>query len=446
MRVIIAGAGEVGFHIAKMICGEAHDIYVVDNSKERLNYVQSGIDVFCMEGDAKELKLLRELKAQEADLLVAATSSEETNLLICMLGKKLGAKKTIARISNYEAIGADTKSLYYELGVDTIVSPVELASDEIKRLIHQPAFTDDFEFEGGKLSVFGIAIPPHSPLANKSVIETAHLNPNLSFKPVVLVRDHHTIMVQAKTVIEPNDIVYFISTPESIENVIEICGKTSFNVKNVMILGGSKMGVLTAEVLEKDFNVILIERDKKKAGLIAEHLEKTLVIHADGRDVSILEEESIEDMDAFIAVTGDSETNIMSCLVAKSHGVRKTIADIENIDYINLSHNVGIDTLINKKMIAANEIFKFIRKGKIDAIANLRGVDIEIIEFNITHNAPITTKALREFKFPESTNIAGVIRNGEGIIPFGGFKVQPNDKVIIFTPSGAIPDVEKFFS
>jgi len=297
MRIIIAGAGEVGFHLAKMMSSESQDIYIIDDNEDRLNYVQSHIDVFGVLGNAKDIKILEEVKISSCDLLIAATSSEETNLLVCITGKKLGAKTTIARISNYESIGKNMRSLYEDLGVDSIISPVELASQEIKRLINQSAFTDDFEFDGGKLSVFGIGITRNSILKDKSVIETNYLNPNGAFKPIVLLRDDKTIMVQADTKLFEGDIVYFISTPESIDKVTELCGQECFEIKNIMILGGSAIGVLTAELLEKDFNVILIEEDKKKAGLIAEHLKKTLVINADGTDVTVLEEENIGDND-----------------------------------------------------------------------------------------------------------------------------------------------------
>ena len=445
MRIVIAGAGEVGFHLAKMMSNEAQNIYIVDDSKDRLNYVQSHIDVYGVHGNAKDIHVLKEVKVDSCDLLIAATSSEETNLLVCINGKKLGAKRTIARISNYEEINSEMRQLYTELGVDDIISPVELASKEIKRLIGQSAFTNDYEFEAGKLIVFGISISANSPLKDKSVIDTTYLNPNRSFKPIALLRNEETIMVQGDTVLLENDIVYFISTPDSTDDITKICGQECFEIKNIMILGGSRIGVLTAELLEKKYNVILIEKDKQKAKQIAQRLKKTLVINYDGTDVQALEEESIEDMDAFIAVTGNSETNIISSLVAKSHGVRKTIAGVENIDYINLSHNIGIDTLINKKIIAANNIFKFIRKGEVKAIANLHGVDGEIIEFIVKGGTKITTKPLRQLKIPATTNIAGIIRDKEGFIPFGGFQLREGDKVIVFSHTNAIHEIEKFF-
>lgn len=446
MRIIIAGAGEVGFHLAKMMSKESQNIYIIDEDEDRINYVQAHLDVFCVLGDAKDLNVLKENKISTCDLLIAATSSEEINLLVCITGKKLGAKRTIARINNYEGIGTDMRVFYESLGVDNIISPVELASKEIKHLITQSAFTNEFEFEGGKLSVFGISIHESSPLLNKTVVESAYLNPNRSFKPLVLLRGQETISIEAKTVLLENDIVYFISTPESELELTKLCGREIFEIKNIMILGASRIGVLTAEMLEKKYNVILIEENKQKASKIAEQLSKTLVINADGTDVSVLEEENISEMDAFIAVTGNSETNIISSLIAKSHGVKKTIAGVENMDYINLSHNIGIDTLINKKMIAANNIFKYIRKGEVSAIANFNGVDGEIIEFNVKADTKICSKPIRELKLPKETIIAGVIRNNKGFIPFGGFQLEENDQVIVFTKLKSIPDVEEFFN
>jgi trk system potassium uptake protein TrkA len=254
--------------------------------------------------------------------------------------------------------------------------------EEIVRLVNQSAFTDDYEFEGGKLSVFGISLKIDSPLINKTVTETSYLNQDQDFKPLALLRNRSTIIVNKDTKLELGDIVYFISKPESIETVTKICGQENHKIKNIMILGGSNIGVLAAQILEKNFNLTLIEKDRKIAERVASHLKKTLVINSDGRDVAALEEENIQEMDAFISVTGDSETNIISSLVDKSHGVKKTIARVENIDYINLSQNIGVDTLINKKVITASNIFKYIRKGEVEAIMSLHGTNAEIIEFN----------------------------------------------------------------
>ena len=444
MKIIIAGAGEVGSYIAHMLATEEQDTYLIDNNKKRLDKAQQHNDIIGLEGDAKDVSVLIEAGVKSCDLLIAATSSEETNLLICILGKKLGAKKTISRISNFEEIGKNMRTLYQEIGVDHVISPVEIAAKEIHQLIKHEAFLDNYDFEGGKLSVFSIQLTDCSPLVGSCVLDSKHFHNNLSFKPVSILRNSETIMVQAKTEFQVNDIVYFISTPKGYEEIPLICGQEDFDIKDVMILGASKIGVLTAERLEGKYNVILIEQNEEKANKIALKLKKTLVIHGDGTDVSLLEEQNIEDMDAFIAVTGDSETNIISSLVAKSHGVRKTISGVENVDYIKLSHNIGIDTLINKKVIAANDILKYIRKGEVNAIATLN-LDAEVIEFTVKEGNKITNKPLKDLDLPPMVNIAGVVRDGKGLVPFGEFQLAEGDKAIIFTNDDTIHKIEKFF-
>jgi trk system potassium uptake protein TrkA len=332
------------------------------------------------------------------------------------------------------------------LGIDTLISPVKLAAEEIIRLVKHSVFTDDHEFEKGKLTVFGISIDESSPLRDKSIVESAYLNPDLTFKPIALHRGDQTIIVRSDTVIKCSDIVYFISNRDSIDKVIQVCGKKSFEIKNIMILGGSRIGVLTAELLENDYHVTLVEKNRDLCEKIAGRLKNTLVLNIDARDVEALEEEGLDDMDAFIAVTGDSESNIMSSLVAKNHGVKKTIARVENIDYIHLSQNIGIDTLINKKIIAASNIFKYVRKGDVSAIANLNGVEAEIIQFIVKPDSPVTKLPIYRLGFPKTANISGVVRGDIGFIPFGNFQMRAGDKVVVFCLTKSINKIEKYFA
>ncbi len=445
MKIIITGAGAVGSHLAKLLAGEAKDIYLIDENEDRLQQVASQIDVFTICGDAKSMDVLMEAKVDSCDLLIAVTSSEETNLLVSIIAKKFGTKRTIARINNLDILNNELEKMYNELGVDTLISPVDLVTKEIRLLLKRSVFTDDLEFEGGKLTVFGITIGESSPLVNRTVKESAYLNPNLDFKPIAVHRNEETQIVTGDTLLKYNDIVYFIAPPQCIDTVIKICGRECFEINDVMILGGSNIGMMTAKLIENDYNVTLIERDRQKCEKLAGKLKKTLVINLDARDVESLEKEGLNDMDAFISVTGDSETNIMSCLVAKSHGVRKTIARVENIDYIHLSQAIGIDTLINKKIIAASNIFKYVRRGEVDSIASLHGVDAEVIEFTVRPGSKVTKKPIKKLNFPHNANIAGVIRNGEGFIPFGDFTLQADDKAVVFAATEAIPKVEKFF-
>ena len=445
MKIIIAGAGDLGSHLAKLLSSESHDIYLLDLNEERLNTISSQIDVFTIAGDAKSVEIMEQKLISSCDLLIAVTSSEETNMLICILGKKLGAKRTIARINDVNIIKENKEHFYNELGIDTLISPTYLASLEIQRLVNQSAFTDDIEFDNGKLTVFGISLSENSNLINKTVRESADLNPNLSFKPLALHRDDLTLIVNGETVLKENDIVYFISLKDSIPNIIKLCGKNNFKIKDVMIIGGSRIGINTAELLENDFRVTLVEKDKVTCQQMANTLKKTLIINIDGHDVKMLEEEGLTEIDALISVTADSEMNIMTSLVGKSHGIKKTIARIENFDYINLSQSIGIDTLINKKIIAADNIFKFVRKGNVSLVANLHGTDAEIIEFIVKDGSKITKSPINKLNFPNSSKIAGVIRNGIPIIPFGDFHLKENDKTIVFSLTESIQKIEKFF-
>ena len=445
MKIIIAGAGDLGSHLAKLLSSESHDIYLLDLSEERLNTISSQIDVFTIAGDAKSVEIMEQKLISSCDLLIAVTSSEETNMLICILGKKLGAKRTIARINDVNIIKENKEHFYNELGIDTLISPTYLATLEIQRLVNQSAFTDDIEFDNGKLTVFGISLSENSSLINKTVRESADLNPNLSFKPLALHRDDLTLIVNGETVLKENDIVYFISLKDSIPNIIKLCGKNNFKIKDVMIIGGSRIGINTAELLENDFRVTLVEKDKVTCQQMANTLKETLIINIDGHDVKMLEEEGLTEIDALISVTADSEMNIMTSLVGKSHGIKKTIARIENFDYINLSQSIGIDTLINKKIIAADNIFKFVRKGNVSLVANLHGTDAEIIEFVVKDGSKITKSPINKLNFPNSSKIAGVIRNGIPIIPFGDFHLKENDKTIVFSLTESIQKIEKFF-
>jgi trk system potassium uptake protein TrkA len=445
MKIIIAGAGDVGSHLAKLLSSESHDIYLIDENEERLNIVSSQTDVFTITGDAKSVELMDRKLISSSDLLIAVTSSEETNMLICILGKRLGAKHTIARINDENIVKENKEHFYIDLGIDTLISPTHLATLEIDRLINQAAFTDDIEFENGKLTVFGISLSKNSVLNDKSVRESAELNPNLSFKPLALHRDDFTLMVDGDTVLRENDIVYFISQKESIEVIIKLCGKTNIQINDVMIIGGSKIGLNVASLLEKNHRVTLIEKDKSKCEQIASLLKKTLVININGHDVKTLEEEGLAEMDALISVTANSEMNVMTSLVGKNHGIKKTIARIENFDYINLSQSIGVDTIINKKIIAADNIFKFVRKGNVSSVANLHGTNAEIIEFVVKANTKITKKSINKLNFPPNSNIAGVIRDGIPIIPFGDFQLMENDKTIVFSLTESIKEIEKFF-
>jgi len=447
MKIIIAGAGDVGFHLAKLLSYESHDTYIIDFDGEKLTYINNHLDVITKKGDATSIKLLKEIGIESADLLLAVTESQNTNFTISVIGKSLGAKKTIARIDNPEFLKNDQID-FKDFGVDFMISPEELAADEIKMMLHQSSFNDTVMFENGLFNVMGTTLGYKSPLLDMTVKEARETFSNVDFITIAIKREgiSQTIIPRGDTVYKLDDQVYFSVPHYSIESLYPIVGKKHLNIKNVMILGGSSIGSKTARNLcNENFKVKLIEKEREKSLLLAEELNNTLLINGDGRDIELLEEENIREMDAFVAVTGDSETNIMSCLVAKSKGVKKTIALVENMDYINISQTIGINTLINKKLIAASNIFKHIRKGEILALANLHNIDAEVFEFEVLPNAKVTKKPIKELKFPREAVFGGIIRDGKALMSLGDFQIQAGDRAIVFCLPEAINTVEDLF-
>ena len=446
MKIIIAGAGDVGFHLAKLLSYESQDTYVIDFDRDKLNYINNHLDVITKKGDATSIKLLKEIGIDSADLLLAVTESQNTNFTISVIGKALGVKKTIARISNPEFLSNDIVN-FQHFGVDFMISPEDLAANEIKLLLNQSSFNDTAAFENGVFNVMGTTLGYKSPILGLTVKEAKDKFYLVDFITIAIKREgvSQTIIPRGDTTYKLNDQVYFSVPSYSIDQLYEIIGKEYIDIKNVMILGGSTVGRKAAKKLD-NFRVKLIEKNKEKALQLAEELRHTLVIYGDGRDLELLEEENIREMDAFIAVTGDSETNIMSCLVAKSKGVKKTIALVENMDYISISQTIGIDTLINKKLIAASNIFRHIRKGEILALVNLHNVDAEVFEFEVQKNAKITRKIIKELKIPREAIIGGVIRDGKALMSFGDFQLQSGDKAIVFCLPEAISIVEDLFN
>lgn len=446
MRVIIAGVGNVGFHLAKLLSQEGQDIVLIDQAADKLKMAANQVDAATIKGTATSYSVLEEAGVSEADLLIAVTSSEEINITTAIIAKHLGAKRTIARISNTEFLYKKDKLNLKHLGIDDIISPESLAAREIKRLLKEVAVTDSFDFEKGLLQLIGINIEAKSPLIGKSMIEVAKINPDQSFMTVAILRDNETIIPYGDTKFAENDHVYFVTQPECVEKLLFLSGKKKEGVKSLMILGGSRVGFHAAKILSSKYNVKLIEKDSQKCFELADQLPDAMVINGDGRNVELLEEESINEMDAFIAVTGDSETNIISCLVAKKMGVKKTIAMVENMDYIHLSQSIGVDTMINKKLIAANFIFRHVRQGEIVSITSIHGVDAEILEFEVQENSKITEHQLRNLQFPKSAIIGGVIRDGKGLTTPGNFRFQAKDRVVVLSKPECIKKVESYFS
>ena len=448
MRIIIAGAGEVGFHLAKLLSYESQDIILIDPNRESLKQAETHLDIHVVHGDSTSISVLEEVNVKSAGLFIAVTSSEATNITVCILAKQLGAKRTIARISNAEFIDRKDVVDLSKLGIDELISPGLLAAEEISLLLDQSAFNESYEFDDGALTMIGLQISESSAFVGKTVKKVAEIHPDLNFVPIVLQRygTQFTIIPRGDTVLKKGDQVYFTTIKKGENQIFELTGQVHLDIKNIMILGGSKIGHKTAkDNCAKGFNVKLIENNKEKAFEIADDIPNCLVINGDGRDVDILLEESLENMDAFIAVTGNSETNIISCLVAKSNGVKKTIALVENMDYFQLSQSIGIDTLINKKLLAANNIFRHVRKGQVVDMTMLNNLNAELLEFIVSSRSKVCNKKIRKIDFPTTAIIGGIIREGKGYIALGDFEIKAGDRVVVCSLTESIGKVEKLF-
>ena len=448
MKIIIAGAGEVGFHLAKLLSYESQEITLIDLDKERLSYAETHLDIKVVAGDITSVSVLKASNISNADLFITVTSSETSNITSCVLAKQLGAKKTIARISNTEFIQNKAELRFENLGIDELISPESLASSEIELLMSQSVFNDTYEFEDGALTMLGLTLSPEAEIINKPVKLAAELLSDIHFIPIAIQRkgSRATVIPRGDTVFLDGDRVVFITSKGGDEELCKLTGKQKTQIKNIMILGGGQIGSISANELAKSgFNTKIVEKSKSRAIELADMLTDALVINGDGRNIELLEEENLRDMDALISVTGNSETNIMSCLVAKSKGVNKTIALVENMDYFELSQSIGVDTLINKKLLAANSIFRYIRKGEVVAMTKLVNMEAELLEFVVKEVSKVCGLHIKNIDFPRSAIIGGVIRKNDGIIALGDFKIQAGDRVVVCCLPQSIKKVESLF-
>jgi trk system potassium uptake protein TrkA len=402
-------------------------------------------DVMTINGSSTSIKVLLDAKVDKADLLVAVTSQEEVNIATAILGKKLGAKKTIARIGNSEYQDPEVGINFSEIGIDYMIYPEELAAMETVNLILRTAATDILEFEKGKLTVMGLRLDKNAPIIHKKLHEVGQEYHTTDFRVVAIYRNFKTIVPTGSDRFLPNDQVFVITTQKGIETVLKLSGKENIKFENIMILGGGKIGRRVARLLEQTMKVKLIESDEEKSFELADMLKDTLVIRGDGRDIDLLAQEGIVDMDAFIALTEDAETNIITCLMAKHLGVTKAIALVDKVDYIPLTQTIGLDSLINKKLIAANSISRFIRKGEVIAIASLEGIDAEVLEYIASPDSLVVKKKVKDIHFPHDAIIGGVIRGEDSFIIVGDSQIKPNDKIVVISLPGAAKKIARFF-
>jgi len=445
MRIIVAGAGEVGTHLAKMLSNEKHDLIVIDPDAEKLHFIESAYDLMTVRGSATSFEVLKDANIKKCDLFIAVAPPEEINITAAILAKKLGAKKTIARIDSSEYLTINNKEHFISLGVDYLIYPERIASREVITLLNRTSTTDFVDYAGGKLSLYVIKLDENAPVISKSLIDIARKNLKLEFRAVAITRKGETIIPRGCDQFLPDDLVYVITSPAGVRDIMKYTGKQDIEVHNIMILGGSRIGIRTAMDFEEHSNIKLIDIDRDKCNKIAEYVKDTLIINGDGRDIDLLKEAGISNMDAFIAVTGSSEANILSCLIAKRFGVKKIICEVENFDYISIAENMGLDTIINKKVSTASRIFRFTMDSEVASIKCLTGTDAEILEYVAKPGSLITDGPVKSLDMPKDAIIGGIVRGKSSFIAHGNTQIKPGDTVIVFALPSAIYKVGRFF-
>ena len=451
MKIVIAGAGEVGSHLAKMLSGEANEITVIDMRQERLDALSASTDVITVLGNPSAIDVLQDAGVANADLFIAVypSDSQDVNIVSAMLAKKLGSKKATARIDNEEYLSYENKYLFTEMGIDLMFYPEKIAAGEIIDLLKRTATTDSMDFARGKLQIAVFKLEESSALLGMTMAEFSAVanNQGHSFRVVAIARGNDTIIPRFDTKFKYHDLVFIISKRDGMEMLMKYIGKKDIEIKNVMILGGSPIGEIVARNISKQMETVkLIEMNKEKCLELSEKLpDNVIVVNGDGRNSDMLIEESIKDFDAFVAVTNSSETNILACVAAKRLGITRTIAEVENIEYIRLAESMGVDAIINKKLITAGRIYKFTLSNKVRFIKYMSGTNAEVLEYIVAPETAITKHMLKDMNFPKNAIIGGIIRGNEAIIAVGDTQIQAYDRVAVFALPEAVKEVDKFF-
>jgi trk system potassium uptake protein TrkA len=446
MNLIIIGAGSVGVRLAQRLSFDKHNITIIEKAPAKVKYAQEHLDAMVIEGNATSIDILKAADIQHTDVFAAMTTNDEVNLITCKIAKMFGVPTTIARVKNPDYAADSFIIPKDELGADYIIHPEKETADAIIRLIKQSNATDIVEFDEGKIQFLGIRLDSDCPVLRTPLKDLGKTHGNPPLRIVALKRKQFTIVPRGEDRLFEGDQIFIICAPDFMSQALAYFGKTKAIIEDIMIIGGGQVGRFIAKALQSEMKIKIIEKNRKKAEKLAEDLKKTLVINGDGSDLDLLTFENLSDMDEFIAVTGDDETNIITSLIARHLKIPRTVTLIKKNEYMPLTPTIGMDAVVSKQMITVNAIQKFIRSRQVTQYAELPGMDAEIIEFEAKDKATICKKPLMELKFPQNSLIAAVLKQGKFLeIPTGLTQVQPGDRVVVFALPGAVKNVEKMF-
>lgn len=443
MRIVIVGAGEVGSHLAKLLSDENQDIVLVDRDASKLANIDANYNLMTMVGSPTSFNSLREAGVENCDLFIAVTPFESTNVISCSIAKRIGADRTVARIDNYEFMNKENREYFVSMGVDSLIYPEYLAAKEIITALKRPWVRHWFELHDGEILLIGVKIRGNATLVGMQLKDLAKIQP--SFHISAIKRRHQTIIPRGDDYIREDDILYFTTTRHHVDDLLEICGKTSYAVKRVLIMGGSRIAVRTIDLADSDFKFKIIDNNIDVCHSLAGQYPDCEIIYGDARDIEVLREEGIEDVDAFIALTDSSETNILACIMAKEFGVNKTIAEVENLQLISEAEGLNVGTTINKKLLASSTIFQLLLDADSSTPKCHALTDAEVAEIEVRPGSKITRSAVKDLNLSRDMTIAGLIRNGEGMLVTGNTVIQAGDSVVVFCLAGSLHKVEKLF-
>jgi len=445
MNICIMGAGSIGFPLAKRLLQDGHDVTMIELDPRRARRVAEQLDVLMVVGAGTSLRELREARAGEVDVFAAMTINDEVNLVASQLAKKLGAKAAIVRVRNPEYALPDTILTAQALGADVVIHPEKVAGDAVVRLIKQSCATDMMEFADGRLQLLGVRLEDNSPLLRKPLEDLFHEHGNPPVRISAIKRKQQTVIPGARDVLVQGDQIFVIADPEYLPTFVQLTGQKDTRIDNIMILGGGLVTQFVAMELGKSAHVKIIESCVERSWQIADDLPNCLIIQGDSMDYDLLATEGILDMNAFIALTGEDESNIIATLLAQHLGVPRTIALVNKTEYLPIMPTIGLDAVVSAQLLTVNAVLQHIRHRQVASIATLPGLDAQCIEYIAAEKSRITRKPLRGANFPKHSTIGAVSRGGELIIPTGDTVIEAGDRVVVFSLPHVLGDVEKFF-